>query len=301
MNKEDKEKGFWNRYVKKGEYGDYEPQITILIRDIVIVFVMLILVSDAPYRIETGKGAILTEVSGQKVPITSVGWHVKVPLLTSLDMYSTVNNRIYFPSDLIEIESKWEADKVSGSLGLDIKTSDNKVVDTGGMVQYTIIDLVQYGVMNTNPTEQLQKTIDGEFFKVLQSKDITSDTIINSQGIVENNILTGLKSTTIEQQYGIKFTTVQLIRPTYTKDVLNALAQKQSDITISEGQLIAAANKADATLRIASAEQQKAELLKSYPPEVLEYMAKIELYKTLQDKQNVVWVIPQGQTFTIQK
>ncbi len=301
MNKEDKEKGFWNRYVKKGEYGGYEPQITILIRDIVIVFVMLILVSNAPYRIETGKGAILTEVSGQKVPITSVGWHVKVPLLTSLDMYSTVNNRIYFPSDLIEIESKWEADKVSGSLGLDIKTSDNKVVDTGGMVQYTIIDLVQYGVMNTNPTEQLQKTIDGEFFKVLQSKDITSDTIINSQGIVENNILTGLKSTTIEQQYGIKFTTVQLIRPTYTKDVLNALAQKQSDITISEGQLIAAANKADATLRIASAEQQKAELLKSYPPEVLEYMAKIELYKTLQDKQNVVWVIPQGQTFTIQK
>lgn len=265
------------------------------------IMIVIGIILGSVYRIETGKGAILTEVSGQKVPITSVGWHVKVPLLTSLDMYSTVNNRIYFPSDLIQIESKWEADKVSGSLGLDIKTSDNKVVDTGGMVQYTIVDLVQYGVMNTNPTEQLQKTIDGEFFKVLQSKDITSDTIINSQGIVENNILNGLKSTTIEQQYGIKFTTIQLIRPTYTKDVLDALAKKQSLITTSEGELISASNKADATLRIASAEQKKAELLKSYPPEVLEYMAKIELYKTLQDKQNVVWVIPQGQTFTIQK
>ena len=291
----DEKKG--NRYLD--EYN--EPKIIPIIRDVVIVFLVIAIILSGVYRIETGRGAILTEVGGQKVPINSVGWHFKVPILTSLDMYSTVNNRIYFPSDLISIESKWEADKVSGSLGLDIKTSDNKVVDTGGMVQYTIVDLVQYGVMNTNPTEQLQKTIDGEFFKVLQSKDITSDTIINDQGTVERNILSGLKSTTIEQQYGIKFTTVQLIRPTYTKDVLNALAKKQSDITISEGELIAASNKADATLRIASAEQQKAEMLKSYPPEVLGYMANIELYKTLQDKQNVIWVIPQGQTFTIQK
>ncbi len=297
MNEENKKKGIINRYINE----DGDLKILTLVRDILIIFFVIVLVTNSFYRIETGKGAILTEVSGQKVPITAVQWYFKVPLLTSLEMYSTVNNRIYFPSDLIEIESKWEADKVSGSLGLDIKTSDNKVVDTGGMVQYTIIDLVQYGVMNTNPTEQLQKTIDGEFFKVLQSKDITSDTIINSQGVVEDNILKGLKSTTIEQQYGIKFTTVQLIRPTYTKAVLDALAQKQSLITTSEGELIAASNKADTTLTIANAEQKKAEMLKSYPPEVLGYMANIELYKTLQDKQNTIWVIPQGQQFTIQK
>lgn len=291
-----------HRYIEFDEYGDIRTiKISSMLRDVFISLIIIGIVLSGVYRIETGVGAILTEVGGQKVPINSVGWHFKVPILTSLDMYSTVNNRIYFPSDLIEIESKWEADKVSGSLGLDIKTSDNKVVDTGGMVQYSITDLVQYGVMNTNPTEQLQKTIDGEFFKVLQSKDVTSDTIINDQGTVENNILMGLKTSNIEQQYGIKFTTVQLIRPTYTKAVLVALAQKQSLITTSEGELISASNKADATLRIAKAEQQKAEMLKTYPTEVLDYMAKIELYKTLQDKQNTIWVIPQGQTFTIQK
>lgn len=203
---------------KRGRYHDEYGNLAVgaVLRDAIIALILLVLIGSGVYRINTGEGGILTDVGGNRVPITSVGWHYKVPLLTSFDSYSVVNNRIYFPSDLIELETQFQADKVSGSIGLDIKTSDNKVVDTGGMVQYTIVDLFQYGVMNTNPTEQLQKTIDGEFFKVLQSRKQSSDIIINDQGAVESSILDGLKSTGIEQQYGIKFTKVQLIRPTYT-------------------------------------------------------------------------------------
>ncbi len=117
---EEKKKG--SRY--KDEYSDLK--VGSIIRDGVIVIILLAIISSGVYRINTGEGAILTEVSGQKVPITDVGWHSRFPLLTSLDSYSVVNNRIYFPSDLIQLETQFQADKVSGSIGLDIKTSDNK-------------------------------------------------------------------------------------------------------------------------------------------------------------------------------
>ena len=133
--------------------------------------------------------------------------------MESYDKYSIVNNALYFPEDLVQLEQNFQGDKQTGSIGYDIKTSDNKVVDTGGMVQFEVVDLVQFGVMNTRPMEQLQKTVNGEFFKILQSKDQTSDIIIVS----EDKILGGLKTSGIQEQYGVKFTRIQLIRPTFTK------------------------------------------------------------------------------------
>lgn len=198
---------------------------------------------------------------------------------------------------MIELEQKFQGDKQTGSIGYDIKTSDNKVVDTGGMVQFTVVDLIQLGVMNTNPMEQLQKTIDGEFFKILQSRDQDSDKVINDQGLAEDAILKGLQTSGIQEQYGVNFTKVQLIRPTFTKEALDALAQKQATISVSEGEFSAAANKANATRTIADAENYKANLLKDYPSWVLDYSSQIELWKVLGDRERkdaTVYVIQPG-------
>lgn len=249
------------------------------------------------YKIEKGEGVILTKFSGDKVAITSPGWYWRMPGLESYDKYSIVNNALYFPEDLVALEQKFQGDKQTGSIGYDIKTSDNKVVDTGGMVQFEVVDLIQFGVMNTRPMEQLQKTVNGEFFKILQSKDQTSDIIINDQGISEDKILNGLKTSGIQEQYGVKFTRVQLIRPTFTKEALGALATKQAMISTSEGELAAAEKKANATRTIADAENYKANLLKNYPSWVLSYNSQIELWKVLGDKERkdaTVYVIQPG-------
>lgn len=249
------------------------------------------------YRIDTGQGAILTQSNGQKIAIMDPGWKWRMPGLTDLDKYSIVNNRLYFPRDLIELEQKFQGDKQTGSIGYDIKTSDNKIVDTGGMVQFTVVDLVQFGVMNTNPIEQLQKTVDGEFFKILQSRSQSSDAIINDQEIAEDAILKGLQTSGIQEQYGVKFTKVQLIRPTFTKEALDALSRKQATISISEGELAAAEKRANATRTIADAENYKANLLKNYPAWVLNYNSQIELWKVLADKERkdaTIYVIQPG-------
>lgn len=260
---------------------------------IILIFVWIV----GQYRITTGEGAVLTKVNGQKVAIKDTGWYWLVPGLEEYEKWSMVNNRLFFPSDLIDLEQKFQGDKQTGSIGYDIKTSDNKVVDTGGMVQFEIVDLVQFGVMNTHPMEQLQKTIDGEFFKILQSKTMNSDIIINDQGMAEDAIFAGLKTAGIQEQYGIKFTKVQLIRPTFTKEALDAFSRKQATITMAEGEFAAAEKKANATRTIADAENYKANLLKNYPAWVLNYNSQIELWKVLGDKERkdaTVYVIQPG-------
>lgn len=260
---------------------------------VLIFFVWLI----GQYKIEKGEGVVLTKVNGDKVAVIQHGWYWRIPGLESYDKYSIVNNALYFPEDLVELEQKFQGDKQTGSIGYDIKTSDNKVVDTGGMVQFEIVDLIQFGVMNTRPMEQLQKTVNGEFFKILQSREQTSDIIINDQGISEDKILNGLKTSGIQEQYGVKFTRIQLIRPTFTKEALDALATKQATISLSEGELAASEKKANATRTIADAENYKANLLKNYPPWVLSYNSQIELWKVLGDKERrdaTVYVIQPG-------
>jgi len=272
-------------------FGDILKAIIVII--VLIFFVWLI----GQYKIEKGEGAILTKVNGDKVAITDHGWYWRIPGLESYDKYSIVNNALYFPEDLVELEQKFQGDAQTGSIGYDIKTSDNKVVDTGGMVQFEVVDLVQFGVMNTRPMEQLQKTVNGEFFKILQSREQTSDIIINDQGISEDKILNGLKTSGIQEQYGVKFTRVQLIRPTFTKEALDALAKKQAAISLAEGELAAAEKKANATRTIADAENYKAGLLKNYPAWVLNYNSQIELWKVLADKDRkdaTVYVIQPG-------
>lgn len=276
---------------------DNNAIISIIKVIVVLIVIGAIIWIIGSYRIDTGQGGILTQSNGQKIAITETGWKWRTPGLTNIDRYSIVNNRLYFPSDLIELEQKFQGDKQTGSIGYDIKTSDNKVVDTGGMVQFTVVDLVQFGVMNTNPMEQLQKTVDGEFFKILQSRDQDSDTIINDQGKAEDAILQGLKTSGIQEQYGIKFTRVQLIRPTFTREALEALSKKQAMLSVAEGELLASEKKANATRTIADAENYKANLLRNYPSWVLDYSSQIELWKVLSDKDRkdaTIYVIQPG-------
>jgi hypothetical protein len=267
-------------------------------RSIIGIIVLIVIIGVlGQYKIEKGEGAILTRWNGDKDAITQVGWKWMIPGAEGISKYSIVNNRLYFPQDLISLEQNFQGDKQTGSIGFDIKTADNKVVDTGGMVQFTITDLVQFGVMNTNPMEQLQETVNGEFFKILQSKSFSSDSIINDQGVVEGAIFKDLQNSGIQEQYGVKFTRVQLIRPTFTKDALTSLSTKQATIELSEGELIAAINKANITRTLADAQNYQSNLLKSYQPWILNYNAQIELYKVLSDtnrKGDTVYVLQTG-------
>jgi regulator of protease activity HflC (stomatin/prohibitin superfamily) len=271
-----------------------------LIKIVGVIIVLLTLISipfGTFYRIDTGKGGILTNWDGSKVAITGVGWHLRTPFLTDIQISSIVNNNIYFPEDYLDLEAKFQADNQAGAIGFDIKTTDDKVVDTGAVMAYEITDLFQFGVKNTNPQQQLQKEFDAVVFNYLQSQ--SSDNITSHVTQINDDLLQKLRQSDLEKQFGIKINSMSLLRPTFTKVALDALAEKQAIQAKSEGDLNAAKNQALAIETIAQAQKNQADILKNIPQEQLDFNAKLALYNTLKGQNNVIWVIPSGQPIVL--
>jgi len=272
-------------------YGDitkmhYERIVT----TVILVLLLSSMILGGIYRINTGEGAILTGASGVKEPITKVGWGLKVPVFSSIEIKTVVNRNIYFPSDYVALEANFKSDSQTGAIGIDIKTTDDKVVDTGAVMTYSITDLYQYGVMNAYPEEQLQKAFDAAVFNHLQTLD--SNKITSEISTVNAELLTKIKASNLEQQYGIVVTSVQLLRPTFTKEALSGLSQKQAIQAIAEGKLNAAKSEALAIETIAMATKNQADTLAGISDERLAYTAKMTLYNNLKGQTNVIWVIP---------
>jgi regulator of protease activity HflC (stomatin/prohibitin superfamily) len=257
---------------------------------VLVLFFFVTFVFGGIYRIDTGQGAILTGASGVKEPVTKVGWGAKIPLFTSLDVKSIVNRNLYFPADYVELEQEFKGDAQSGAIGIDIKTTDDKVVDTGAVMTYSITDLMQYGVQNQHPEEQLQKAFDAVVFNHLQL--LTSEKIINDIETVNGELLEKIHKSTIEKQYGITVTSVQLLRPTYTAIALKAMAEKQAIQAVAEGKLNAANSEALAIEKIANAMKMQSDILAKVPESQLDFNARMTLYNNLKGQPNVIWVIP---------
>lgn len=264
---------------------------------VVIIAAVIATLSNGIYRIDTGEGAIYTDFSGVKEPITKVGWGLKFPLFTDIQKKAIVNNNLYFPSDYIQLESDFKPDSQTGSIGIDIKTTDDKVVDTGVLMKYQIVDLYQYGVMNVRPEEQLQKDFDATVFNYLQTLD--SNTIINDIGTVNVALLERVHTSNIEEQFGVKVTEVSLLRPTYTQIALRAMSEKQALQAVAEGKLNAAKSEALAIETIAEAMKNQSDILANIPPNQLDFNAKMTLYGNLKGQPNVIWVIPNNQDVTV--
>jgi len=283
------------------EHGKFNSGSSIVIVIVILVslFILMIATLLGSYRIDTGQGAIVTEVSGNKHAEINVGWHTRTPFLTDVEKYSIVKNNLYFPADYLELENKFQGDTQAGAIGFDIKTTDDNVVDTGALMTFEITDLIQFGVKNTRPVEQLQKSFDATVFNYLQSQ--SSERITTQIMAVNKELLVQLKDSGMEEQYGIKIDSVSLLRPTFTKIALDALAEKKAIQTRSEGELIAAKNRAEAIETIAKAQKKQSEILKDVPQEQLDFNAKLTLYDTLKENKNVIWVIPSGQPLVLSK
>ena len=266
---------------------------------IVLVSATAMLPSGCIYRVDTGEAGIYTSAGGEKSVETGVGWHLMFPMLSDIKIYKIINNNIYFPCDYLMLQEKFAGDTQTGAIGMDIRAADDKVVDTSAKMTYRISDLQQYGIFNTNPQQQLQDEMDSIIYGYLQSQ--TSDRIVGDVENISNEILTQMQASQIEERYGIVIEDFALLRPTYTKAALDAMAEKQAMQAKSEGELIAAQNQANAIRTSTDAQQYQAQQMQGVPVDVLDFNAKLAMYEALKDNPGVIWVIPQGQAITLTK
>lgn len=244
------------------------------------------------YRINTGEGAVVTHFGGVRTAETDVGWKHRWWILEWVDIYPTVNDYIYFPGAQTLEGGRGEE---RGVAGVEINAKDDVVVDVSAMTQFNRNDLVQWGVLNTRPQEMFQKAIDGVIRDVIQTHD--SDVILHERDTISEMIFERIRESNIEEQYGVEVVSFQIQHSTYIDEVVKANAHKQALSLEAAGRLAAAIKDAEAIKIKADAESYKGNVLKGFSPEVLEYMANIELYNTLESAErtgDVVWVIQGG-------
>lgn len=244
------------------------------------------------YRVETGEAAVYTGMGGEKSIETGVGWHLIAPF-ASEDTYKIINNNMYFPSDYLALQEKFAGDSQTGAIGMDIRATDDKVVDTSAKMTYSIDNLQQWGIYNSNSPQQMQDEMDSIIYSYLQSQP--SDRIVGDVTNVSKEIFAQLKDSQIEERYGISIQDFALLRPTYTKIALDAMSEKQAMQARSEGQVLASLNEAQAIRNRTDAQVYQAEQMKNVPQTILEYnlrMAQIEAFKA---HQGAVWIVPEGQ------
>lgn len=265
---------------------------------IAMLLVLLAMVAAMPssgclYRVNTGEAAVEISAGGDKFVETDVGWHVYMPIVGNAKKYKVVNNNMYFPSDYLQLQEKFDGDSQTGAIGMDIRATDDKVVDTSAKMTYSIDNLEQWGIYNSNSPQQMQDEMDSIIYSYLQSQP--SDRIVGDVTNVSKEIFDQLKSSQIEERYGINIRDFALLRPTYTKIALDAMSEKQAMQAKSEGAVLAAQNDAIAIKTRTDAQVYQAEQMKNVPQEILEYnlqMAQIEAFKA---HPGAIWIVPNGQ------
>lgn len=260
--------------------------ILVLVVVIAVVFVMLLGI----FRIDTGKGAIITHLGGNRDATTAVGWHWIIPGFESYNIYPVVNDYIYFPSTTTSINAGGVA---SGVSGVEINAKDDTVVDVSAITYFDRTDLYQWGVKNVDPDTQFDRAVAGIIRDVIQTSDAKD--ILHARDSVAVEIFNKLKSSGIESQYGVSITKFQIQHSSYIDEVVQANAHKQALGLEAEGRLDAATKDAEAIKIKATAEAFNAELLKQYSPAVLQFMQNMELYNTMRSRTgDTVWVVPAG-------
>ena len=260
---------------------------------ITLIIGIALIPSGCIYRIKTGEGAVEVSAGGVKSVETDIGWHVVMPVVGNYKKYKIVNNNMYFPSDYLQLQEKFAGDTQTGAIGMDIRATDDKVVDTSAKMSYSIDNLEQWGIYNTNSPQQMQDEMDSIIYSYLQSQP--SDRIVGDVNNVSREIYRQLKDSQIEERYGINIRDFALLRPTYTKIALDAMSEKQAMQAKSEGAVLAAQNDAIAIKTRTDAQVYQAEQMKNVPQNVLEYnlrMAQIEAFKA---HTGAVWIVPDGQ------
>ena len=263
--------------------------VKVMLGFLVLVILGMFLFS-AIFRINTGQGAIVTHIGGNKDATTRVGWHFVIPFFESYKKYPVVNDYIYFPTGLTKTGGGGEGIGVSG---VEINAKDDTVVDVSAITFFDRTDLFQWGVKNVDPDVQFDRAVSGIIRDIIQTSSASD--ILHDRPKVEQEIYTKLKSSNIETQYGVAITKFQIQHSSYIDEVVKVNAHKQALGLEAEGRLDASRKDAEAIKIKADAENYKANLLSKYSEASLSYMAQIELFNTLRSRAtDVVWVDPSG-------
>lgn len=192
---------------------------------------------------------------GRFISIQEPGWHVQIPLVDTVIIVK-VNERLGY------------VERISAM------TSDNVTMNVSLQYTYRVIDPAQFALQVDDPERIVFEFVQGKLRDVVNTKGMTD--VMNDRVLMNTEVMDALREK--EEQYGVRFVTVQLQNASPPDEVLSAIkdrmvaGQRQEQAqaealqaqTLADAELYSAQKEADAEAyqitTTAQAEAQRIEL-----------------------------------------
>jgi regulator of protease activity HflC (stomatin/prohibitin superfamily) len=231
----------------------HRARLKALIKRIIVTLLLIVLAysglamiyaSKTFYKVRHNYAFILETLSGEREAITQVGWHVRLPIFTRLELEVPLMNQELHLGNSIEPQR--------------IMSKGNVALWTSAMLTYRIQDLNRWGIENRTPQTLLQTDFDGIVKDVMQSESINE--LISDRVRIKEQIYRTLKDMainkgglTLEQKYGIEIISFVLRDTRYGEKLAEASEEKKRRELIAEAENYAADLEASRTRKLYAA------------------------------------------------
>ncbi|MBI2353671.1 MAG: SPFH domain-containing protein [Deltaproteobacteria bacterium] len=206
--------------------------------------VAMIYATKTIYKIRKNYAVILETLSGERTAVTEVGWHLRLPIFTRLELEVPLMNQELHLGNSSEPQR--------------IMSKGNVALWTSAMLTFRIKDLNRWGIENRSPQTLLQTEFDGIVKDVMQSESINE--LISDRVRIKEQIFRTLKDRpinegglTLGQKYGIEIISFILRDTRYGEKLAEASEEKKRRELIAEAENYAADQEASQTRKLYAA------------------------------------------------
>ncbi len=183
------------------------------------------------FKVKMNHAVVLEKLGGIRQPVTTVGWHARLPLFTRIEQEVTLMNQSLYLGGTVE--------------PMRIISSENVALWTSALLTYRIRDLKIWAIENQSPLTLLQGDYDGIVKDLMQAESV--DRLISDRPQVKERIFQALKlqpinegGPTLEQKYGIEVISFVLRETHFGDKLVEASEEKKRRELIAEAENYAA-------------------------------------------------------------
>lgn len=196
------------------------------------------------YKVRRNYAIIVETLSGERTAVTEVGWHMRLPIFTRIELEVPLMNQ--------ELHLGGSSDPRR------IMSKGNVALWTSAMMTYRIRDLERWGIENRSPKTLLQNDFDGIVKDVMQGESINE--LVSDRERIKEQIYRTLKDRPInegglnlEEKYGISVVSFVLRDTSYGDTLAAASEEKKRRELIAEAENYAADLEASRTRKLYTA------------------------------------------------
>ncbi len=183
------------------------------------------------FKVKMNYAVVLERLNGERIAVTDVGWHARLPFFTRIEQEVTLMNQRLFLGGTVE--------------PMRIISKENVALWTSAVLTFRIRDLHTWAIENKEAMSILQGDYDAIVKDILQAKEVNR--LISDRESIKEEIFTALASRpiniggpTLAGKYGIEVVSFVLKETHFGEKLVEATEEKKRRELIAEAENYAA-------------------------------------------------------------